>query len=176
MADTPPGLENITQHLGPSAITQSECGHFGLRIGRDGTWYYLESAIRRPALVKLFASVLRCESGEYWLVTPAERGRITVDDAPFVAVALDVQGTGRDRVLTFRTNLDEEVTADASHHIVVRTADNGDPRPYLDMRDGLTALIARAVYYDLVELGESQFDGNTERFGVWSAGSFFPLS
>jgi hypothetical protein len=176
MSDTPPELKNIAQHLGHNAITRSECGHFGLRIGRDGTWYYLESPIRRPALVKLFASVLRYEGGEYWLVTPAERGKITVNDAPFLAVALEASGEGQARRLAFMTNLDEVVTADATHHIVMKSGENGDQRPYIEVRDGLMALIARPVFYELVELGESRSDGKQEQFGVWSAGHFFPLS
>ncbi|HEX6441285.1 MAG TPA: DUF1285 domain-containing protein, partial [Stellaceae bacterium] len=97
-----------------------------MRIARDGTWYYRGSPINRIPLVKLFASVLRRETdGSYWLLTPAERGRVTVEDAPFIAVAVEVQGTGRAQQLIFRTNLDEIVTAGPEHPLRVETAADG---------------------------------------------------
>lgn len=158
------------------------CGDFDIRIGADGTWYYRNSPIGRLPLVKLFASVLRRESdGSYWLVTPVERGTIVVDDAPFVAVEVDSVGEGPARTLTFRTNLDERVVADAGHPIRVETdASTGEPRPYIHVRGGLEARILRPVYYQLVELGEFRADADgetdgTERFGVWSGGRFFTL-
>ena len=99
---------------------QPLCGDIDIRVGRDGTWFYHGSPIGRKPLVKLFASVLRREGdGEYWLVTPAERGRIKVDDVPFTAVEVNAAGSGTRQSLTFRTNLDEEVTADAAHPIRV---------------------------------------------------------
>ncbi|MBV8535469.1 MAG: DUF1285 domain-containing protein [Alphaproteobacteria bacterium] len=154
------------------------CGEFDIRIGSDGTWFYHGSPITRKPLVKLFASVLqRDESGAYWLITPAEKGRVAVDDAPFVAVELTVVGDGRGQQLIFRTNIDEIVTAGTEHHIRVTTdTDSGAPRPYLGVGRGLEALIARPVFYQLVELGveESRTDGPAE-YGVWSRGVFFPL-
>lgn len=153
------------------------CGDLAIRIGRDGTWYYHDSPIRRLPLVKLFASVLRREAdGTYWLVTPAERGRIIVEDAPFIAVELDVAGTGRDRTLTFRTSLDDRAEAGESHPIrVVTDVATAEPRPYVMVRPGLEARMTRPVFYQLVELGADEtIDGRT-RFGVWSNGSFFPL-
>lgn len=154
------------------------CGEFDIRIGLDGTWFYHGSPITRKPLVKLFASVLRRDdSGAYWLVTPAEKGRITVDDAPFVAVELTVAGVGRAQQLIFRTNIDELVTAGPDHHIRVTVdTDNDAPRPYVGLGRGLEALIARPVFYQLVELGveERQADGAAE-YGVWSCGRFFPL-
>ena len=152
-----------------------DCGHFDLRIGRDGTWYYRGSAIQRKPLVTLFSSVLRRDSdGGYWLETPAERGRIDVDDAPFVAVALDVSGAGSSQSLTFHTNLDESVTAGADHPIRVEVdSESGEPSPYIHIRDGLEALIARPVYYQLADLAVSRQDG--DMLGVWSAGMFFEL-
>ena len=146
-----------------------------MRILRDGTWLYHGSPIGRKPLVRLFSTVLRREDDGYWLVTPVERGRIVVDDAPFTAVELTVEGTGRDQRLSFRTNVDDTVTADRDHPIRVVLAPDGEPSPYVLVRDRLEALIVRAVYYDLVELGcERQVDGE-ERYGVWSAGTFFPL-
>src|SRR6266404_1533537 len=148
-------------------------GDLQIRIARDGTWFYQGSPIARPPLVKLFASVLRREEdGEYWLVTPAERGRVGVDDVPFVAVAVRAEGAGRDQRLVFRSNLDEEAVADAAHPLsVVAEPGSGATIPYIPIRDRLEARILRPVFYHLVEFGEQ----NGEQFGVWSSGRFFPL-
>jgi hypothetical protein len=163
----------------PSAHDPNSCGDFDLRIAQDGTWFYHGSPITRKPLVKLFASVLKRDpSGEYWLQTPAEKGRIQVDDAPFVAVEVNASGKGREQELHFRTNLDEIVTAGPEHHIRVMTdAASGEPRPYILVRDGLEALIARSVFYELVELGveDTVGDGVEKQLGVWSGGTFFPL-
>jgi len=152
------------------------CGDFDMRIARDGTWFYRGSPIGRKPLVKLFSTVLRREHGEYWLVTPVERGRILVDDAPFVAVEVEASGEGPDRRLTFRTNVDDEVTADAEHPIRVdHDPESGRPAPYVTVRGGLEARILRSVFYHLVEMGDfAEIDG-VEQLGVWSAGRFFPL-
>ncbi len=148
---------------------------YDIRIAADGTWFYLGSAIRRMALVKLFASVLsRDEDGDYWLITPVERGRITVDDAPFTAVELDVTGNGgvEASILNFRTNLDQHVEAGADHPIrVAFDPESGEPRPYILVEPGLEALIRRPVYYQMVDQA-MEVDGRT---GVWSHGIFFPL-
>jgi hypothetical protein len=153
------------------------CGDFGIRIGRDGTWYYHESPIRRLPLARLFASVLRREAdGSYWLVTPVERGRIVVDDVPFVAVEVDAAGAGRDQVLSFRTNLDERVEADATHELRVVTAGpSGEPSPYVMIRAGLEARLLRSVFYHVVDLGTEESIGGVPVFGVWSRQKFFPL-
>jgi uncharacterized protein len=147
-----------------------------MRIARDGAWFYRGTPISRPALVKLFASVLRREpDGCYWLVTPAERGRLEVEDVPFLAVALTVTGDGREQQLIFRTNLDDIVTAGPDHPLRVETAVSGEPAPYILVRNGLEAKIARAVFYDLVELGREERVEDATQFGVWSGGSFFRL-
>jgi hypothetical protein len=147
-----------------------------MRIARDGTWFYRGSPINRLPLVKLFASVLRREAdGGYWLVTPAERGRVVVEDVPFIAVALDMQGEGRDRSLIFRTNLDDIVTAGAEHPLRVEEAADGTPAPYILVRPGLEARLARPVFYELVELGDEESIGGETQFGVWSGGMFFRL-
>lgn len=150
---------------------------FGIRIARDGTWFYHGSPIARKPLVRLFSTVLRRdEAGGYWLITPAERGRIVVDDAPFLAVELDVAGAGRDQALTFRTNVDDLVTADAAHPIRIdHNPLSGEPSPYLLVRDSLEALIGRAVYYQLVDLGVEEDVGGHHVYGVWSMGEFFSL-
>lgn len=165
----PAALPPLPRRPGPTAEDEA----YDIRIGVDGTWYYHGSPIGRLALVKLFATVLRRdEAGDYWLITPAERGRIAVDDAPFVAVELRAEGAGRDQRLSFRTNLDAWATADADHPIRVAIAPGtGEPRPYILVRDRLEALIARSVYYELVERAVEE-NGTV---GVWSAGTFFPL-
>ncbi|MHA1114502.1 MAG: DUF1285 domain-containing protein [Alphaproteobacteria bacterium] len=154
-------------------------GDIGMRIARDGTWFYQGSPISRKPMVKLFSTVLHREAdGAYYLITPAEKARVQVDDAPFVAVAVDVAGAGRDQILSFRTNVDDIVVADAKHPIrVAFDSERGEPAPYVTVRDGLEALINRPVYYELVELGcEADGEANGERdYGVWSAGLFFPL-
>lgn len=152
------------------------CREFDIRIARDGTWFYHGSPITRKPLVQLFARVLRRdEHGEYWLQTPAEKGRIRVEDVPFVAVEVSSCGMGRDQTLSFRTNLDDVVTAGPEHHIRVMEDDTtGEPRPYLHVRDRLEALIARPVFYQLADLAVEDA-GPPPRLGVWSGGMFFPL-
>ena len=153
-----------------------DCGGLEMRIARDGTWFYRGSPINRIPLVKLFASVLRREpDGGYWLVTPAERGRIEVEDVPFLAVALTAEGEGRDRRLIFRTNLDEFVTAGPENPLRVDTAAGGGPMPYILIRDRLEAKLARPVFYELVELGTKERVEDAVEFGVWSGGMFFRL-
>lgn len=150
------------------------CGDFNMRIDRNGTWYYRGSPIGRAALVKLFSTVLRRdEEGAFWLTTPVENGRIEVEDAPFIAVELIAEGAGPSQVIRFRTNVDDIVTLDADHPLrVTEDPVTGEPRPYIHVRKGLEARIARAVFYHLVERGESS---DTGAFGVWSGGRFFTL-
>lgn len=150
------------------------CGDIDIRIAADGTWFHEGGPIGRKNLVKLFASVLeRDEAGDYWLATPVERARIRVDDAPFVAVEMQASGSGRDQCLTFRTNIDAEIKADSAHPLTFRARPNGEPAPYLSLGDGLSALVIRAVYYDLVAHGVTERQGGEDQFGVWSAGAFF---
>ena len=154
-----------------------DCGDFGIRIGRDGNWFYRGSAIHRMALVRLFSRALeRDANGQYWLATPAERGRIAVDDVPFVAVSLEVVNPGAQQRLIFRTNVDEIVTLDAVHPLrIAEERMTRTPVPYILVRDGLEARIARPVFYELVDLsGEEQVEGETA-YGVWSSAKFFPL-
>lgn len=153
------------------------CGDIDMRIARDGTWHYMGSPIGRQALVRLFASVLqRDDTGDYWLVTPAEMCRIRVDDAPFTAVEMRATGSGRDQVLEFRTNVDDMVTAGRENPIRVEIdSDSGEPAPYIRVRDGLDALIVRSVFYDLVELGEEREVDGGKRLGIWSNGEFFEI-
>jgi uncharacterized protein len=153
-----------------------DLGALDIRIARDGAWFYRGSPIGRLPLVKLFASVLHREAdGCYWLVTPAERGRVEVEDVPFLAVELTVAGEGRDQLLIFRTNLDDIVTAGPDHPLRVKTAANGEPAPYILVRGGLEARLTRPVFYQLVDLGAEEEVAGAGRFGVWSSGAFFGL-
>ena len=172
------GKSQPRQGLGGTARIPVVLETLSMRIARDGTWYYQGTPINRPALVKLFASVLRQENdGSYWLVTPAERGRVEVEDVPFTAVALRVEGTGREQKLIFSSNLDEEAIAGEDHPLRfariagANEAGSDEAIPYILIRDRLEARILRPVFYQLVEFGEE----NGEQFGVWSSGRFFPL-
>ncbi len=149
-----------------------DCGPIDMRIARDGTWFYLGTPIGRPAMVRLFSSILRKDPEGYVLVTPVEKVGITVDDAPFVAQ--DVEA--RDGALVFRTNVDDEVTASPSHPIrVERDRTTGEPSPYLLVRANLEALIDRKTFYRLVDLGEVRGHEGTDWFGVTSQDVFFPI-
>jgi hypothetical protein len=151
-------------------------GNLDMRIARDGTWFYRGTPINRLPLVKLFATVLRRDAdGGYSLVTPVERGRVTVDDAPFIAVEVERQWQGNEQQLIFRTNLDEIVTAGPDHPIRVDTSANGEPMPYLLVRPGLEARLARPVFYELVDYADAAREGGGAEFGVWSGGMFFSL-
>ncbi len=152
--------------------TPEFCGDIDMRIRRDGSWDYMGTAIARPAMVRLFSTILRHDDdGRYYLVTPVEKVGIQVDDAPFVAVELRREGRGRDQILHFRTNVDDVVILDSSHPLRVEFAPDGEPSPYILVRDRLEALISRAVYYELAEMVE-EIGG---RYGVWSSGIFFAL-
>ena len=149
------------------------CGDFDMHITEDGTWYYRNSPIGRKKLVQLFATVLqRDEKGQYWLVTPVERGQVRVDDAPFVIVEMQLKSGDQGIELHMRTNLDHWIRLDEDHRLSVRKAPNSDEdRPYVHIRDGLEALVNRAVYYNLVEVAELR--QNT--LIIESAGSTFTL-
>ena len=159
-----------------------ECGDLPFIIKRDGTWLYRGSPINRKELVCLFSSVLRREEdGSWWLQTPAERGRIEVEDVPFVAVELDWTGDGRHQTLSFRTNIDEVVTAGPGHPIrVAHDILTCEPTPYILVRPGaghlpIEARINRATYYELVALAVPEWVGGKRMLGVWSRGQFYAL-
>ncbi|MBU2582493.1 MAG: DUF1285 domain-containing protein [Alphaproteobacteria bacterium] len=148
------------------------CGDIGLSIGADGTWFYQGSAIRRVQLSKLFARVLRRdEDGRYFLVTPAEKVDVKVEDAPFVAVEMEVRGRDEDQALVFRTNLDDVVICGADHPLrFALESESGGVKPYVKVRGRLEALLSRALTYDILELAETDAAG---RAGVRSGGEFF---
>jgi len=149
---------------------------FDIRIASDGRWYHDGGEIRRIELVKLFASILlRDDDGVYWLATPAEKGRIAVDDAPFIIREMSVEaGAGiAPQKISFQTSLDDIVPLDEAHPLQLQKAAASDyMRPYIEVRDGLLAKLSRPVYYQLAEYAETGPDG---RFGVWSHHQFFPL-
>jgi len=176
------GLQEIGRagrgKISPENWNPPFCGDIDMRIASDGTWYYLNSPIGRKPLVQLFASVMRREEDlRYYLVTPVEKCGITVDDAPFVAVAMAVSGEGRDQEIALTTNLDDTVTVDDRHPL--RFADEAGTaglKPYVLVRGRLEALVARPIFYDLVALGTVERQHDTDWFGVWSAGRFWPMA
>ncbi|SDY46994.1 hypothetical protein SAMN05444004_101518 [Jannaschia faecimaris] len=143
------------------------CGDIDITIKRDGTWIHEGTPIRRPGLVKLFASILKREGDEHFLVTPVEKVRLQVEDAPFVAVDFEVV----DGVITFVTNVGDVVAAGSANPIRVEIAEDGEPSPYVEVRRGLDALIDRKSFYRLVDIGKER-DG---KFGVASGDTFFPI-
>ena len=148
-----------------------------MRIAADGTWFYLKTPIGRPALVKLFASVLKREGEKYFLVTPVEKCGIRVDDAPFLAVELNVENGAAGQVLNFRTNVDDWVACGPQHKLRFEPeAGSGGLKPYLHVRRDLWAKVTRALFFDLVELGEERDIDGTAMFGVSSNGTFFPMA
>jgi uncharacterized protein len=149
------------------------CGDIGLRIRADGVWLYRDSPIARPALVKLFAGVLRKDAdGRHYLVTPAEKIDVAVEDAPFLAVEMEVRGAGASQSLIFRTNVDGIVTAGPEHPLRFAVApDSGGLKPYLLVRGRLEALVTRALVHDLVEIAVEE----GRDLGVWSGAAFFPM-
>ena len=150
----------------------SHCGDSEMRIARDGTWYHQGSPIGRPAMVKLFSTILRREpDGGHVLVTPGEKLSIAVEDAAFVAVEVKSEGEGQARRLAFRLNTGDLIVAGADHPLRFETRDDG-PHPYLRVRGRLEALVARAVFY---ELANAALDEGTTPLGLWSDGIFFPI-
>lgn len=155
------------------------CGDLDMRISADGTWHYLKTPIGRPALVKLFASVLKREGEIYFLVTPVEKVGITVDDAPFLAVELKIEEGAQPQVrrLHFRTNVDDWVVCGPGHALrFEREPGTGGLKPYLHVRRELWAKVTRALFYDLVELGEEREVDGVRMFGVASGGEFYAMA
>jgi hypothetical protein len=177
-----PSAENIAASV--SAATRGKglppvhlwnppfCGDLDIRIARDGTWFYLGTPIGRPALVKLFSSILKKEAGKYYLVTPVEKVGIQVDDAPFVAVDVD----HRDGDLHFTTQVGDTMIAGPDHPIrVERDPETGEPAPYVLVRSNLEALIDRKSFYRLVDLGLHEIWKGESWFGLRSQSTFFPV-
>ena len=175
-------IPHCAEKLDRTARAPRECGPLPFLIKRDGSWLYRGSPIGRKELVCLFSSVLKRQAdGSFWLETPAERGPIEVEDAPFMAVELDWCGLGRDQILNFRTNVDQIIAAGPEHPIrVAHDLLTCEPTPYLLVRAGdgrwpVEARICRAVYYELVALAETEIIEGRTMLGVWSNRRFFPL-
>ncbi|TPG18850.1 DUF1285 domain-containing protein [Sphingomonas koreensis] len=150
----------------------ARCGDSEMRIARDGAWFHQGSPIGRSDMVRLFSTILRREpDGGYVLVTPGEKLDIVVEDAPFVALELKREGEGRDARLAFRLNTGDVVVAGPEHQLRFVDRDDG-PHPYLTVRAGLEALVARAVYYDLAEIALA---ADEAPIGLWSDGAFFAM-
>lgn len=181
--DPPPDLANLSladvarllaeKRLPPVDNWNPEhCGDSEMRIARDGTWFHQDSPIGREAMVRLFSTILRREpDGSFVLVTPVEKLSIEVEDAPFVAVELKTEGEGRNRSMAFRLNSGDLVAAGPENALILRETSDG-PHPYLHVRGGLEALIARSVYYELMNLA---LDEGADPVGLWSDGAFFAL-
>jgi len=179
------GLEGIAAALprdGGRALPPLElwnppfCGDIDMRIAADGTWFYQKTPIGRPALVKLFASVLKREGDKYFLVTPVEKVGLIVEEAPFLAVELKVEHDARGQVLRFRTNVDDWVEAGPGHALRFAPEPTGGLKPFLHVRRELWAKVTRALFYDLVELGEEREVDGKAMFGVASGAEFFAMA
>ena len=178
------GLEGIVAALprekrGPPPVEKWNppfCGDIDMKIAADGTWFYQKTPIGRPALVKLFASVLKREGDKYFLVTPVEKVGLIVVEAPFLAVELKVEDDARGHVLRFRTNVDDWVEAGPGHALRFEPEPEGGLKPFLHVRRELWAKVTRPLFYDLVELGEERTIDGKAMFGVVSAGEFFAMA
>jgi hypothetical protein len=149
----------------------AHCGEIDIRIRKDGVWFHEGTPIGREALVRLFSTVLRKDPDGFHLVTPVEKMKIQVEDAPFIATRVDREGEG----LKFVTNVGDEVVAGPENAIRVEIGEDGEPRPYLHVRRGLEALIARPVFYELVEMAEERDTPEGPTLGVTSNGAWFPV-
>jgi hypothetical protein len=152
------------------------CGDIDMRIATDGTWFYNGTPIGRPALVRLFASILRRDPDRFVLVTPVERVGIVVEDAPFLAVEMAVEGESAGRQIAFRTNVDDLVRVDAAHPLRFEKNGAGGVKPYVLVRGDLWALVTRALTYDLLELGEDREVGGVMTFGVSVGDAFYAVA
>jgi hypothetical protein len=152
------------------------CGDLDMRIASDGTWFYMGTPIGRPALVRLFSTILKREGAKHFLVTPVEKVGIRVDDAPFLAVEMQKDDEAGSACLRFRTNVDDWVDCDAAHRLRFEMAADGGLTPYLHVRSDLWAKVTRALYYDLVDMGEERMIDGQLMFGVTSAGEFFAMA
>jgi hypothetical protein len=152
------------------------CGDLDMRIASDGTWFYMGTPIGRVALVRLFSTILKREDGKHFLVTPVEKVGIRVDDAPFLAVEMLKENSERGRSLRFRTNVDDWVNCDAAHRLRFEASADGGLTPYLHVRADLWAKVTRAIYYDLVDIGEERMVDGITMFGIASGGEFFAMA
>lgn len=172
-------LAQIPKGKGPAPVhlwNPDFCGDIDMRIARDGTWFYQGTPIGRKPMVRLFSNILRRDGDVYFLVTPVEKVGIQVDDAPFVAVLLEVIGAGETQILRFTNNVEDVVEAGSAHPLRVEVDPlTQEPAPYILMRSNLEALLHRNVFYQLVELAVPRLVDGEEWLGVWSHGQFYPI-
>ena len=169
------GLERLGAPRGPAPVhlwNPPDCGDIDMRIARDGTWYYQSSPIGRAPLVKLFSSILRKDGERYVLVTPVEKVGIVVEDAPFLGVEMQLE----DDALTFRSNVDDWTRIDGEHPLRFEPGASEGLKPYYRVRADLWALVKRALFYDLVALGQTRSVDGEDWFGVVSSGIFFKMA
>jgi hypothetical protein len=168
-------LEKLIEQRRTPPVEQwnpKDCGHSGMRIARDGTWYHEGAPIRRPEMVRLFSTVLRREpDGRHVLVTPVEKLEIDVERTPFRAIAMETAGAGKERRIAFQLDTGDAVLLGADHPLLI-AGTHGVPSPRVLVRHGLEAELSRAVYYELADLALSE---GTDPPGIWSNGVFFPL-
>jgi hypothetical protein len=179
-------LGRLVEALGPDARRKGPppvdrwnpayCGEIDMRIAADGTWHYMGTPINRPALVRLFSTVLRKDPDRYVLVTPVERVGILVEDVPFLAVEMAVEGEGDSRQIAFRTNVDDLVQVGPDHPLRFDRDVQDGVRPYVLVRGGLWARLTRPLALDLVALGEERGEGDEALFGIAANGAFFPIA
>ena len=180
-----PTVESVLASAGPATAKGPPplhlwnppfCGDIDMRIARDGTWFYLGTPIGRPALVKLFSSIIRREGDAYFLVTPVEKVGIIVDDAPFLAIDVEKAGSGHNQRVTFTTQVGDTSVAGPAHPLrIIRDATTGEPSPYVLIRANLEALIDRKSFYRLIDMCQHQRHGDEDWFGLWSDNVFFPI-
>ena len=152
------------------------CGDIDMTISKSGKWYYMGSEIKRPAMVKLFSGILRLESdNSYYLVTPVEKVRIQVEDAPFVAVAITKEQSEGTNTVTFRTNLNDEIVLSKENPLSIEIKKNDEPSPYITVRNNLRALISRSVFYELVDLAETIPIDGVPYLAIKSQGEIFKI-
>ena len=179
-------LDRLTQALGAArrekrlppveSWNPAHCGAIDMRIASDGTWFYNGTPIGRRELVKLFSTVLRRDPDGYVLVTPVEKLTIAVDDAPFAAVEMALEGEGEAREIAFRTNVDDVVRVGPDHPLRFERDEGDGVKPYLHVRAGLWARVTRALTYDLLELGEEREVEGRAMFGIVAGGAFHPVA
>jgi hypothetical protein len=186
-AGPPPGpLGRLLAALGPDAPRRGAppverwnppyCGEIDMRIAADGSWHYNGSPIGRPALVRLFSTILRRDPERFVLVTPVERVGIAVDDLPFLAVEMAVEGEGGARQIAFRTNVDDLVRAGPDHPLRFERDAHDGVKPAIRVRGDLWARVTRSLALDLVELGEEREVEGQALFGIATEGAFFPIA
>ena len=179
-------LARLSAALGPDAERKglppverwnpAYCGEIDMRIAADGTWHYMGTPINRPALVKLFSTVLRKDPERHVLVTPVERVGIEVEDAPFLAVEMAVEGEGEGRQIAFRTNVDDLVQVGPERPLRFEQDAKGGVKPYVRVRGELWARVTRSLALDLIALGEEGEIDGAATFGVRAGGAFFPIA